>query len=51
MAAMRGVGECAANPEARGNAQTIELWRWIRSLKDSYDNMNFTPALVSKKKD
>jgi len=28
--------------QKHGNAQTIELWNWIRSLKDN------TPALMSK---
>ena len=32
----------------RGDQQIIELWNWIRSLQDSYDDMNFTPPSLSK---
>jgi pimeloyl-ACP methyl ester carboxylesterase len=32
----------------RGDQQIIELWNWIRSLQDSYDDMNFTPPVLSK---
>ena len=32
----------------RGDQQVIELWNWIRSLQDSYDDMNFTPPSLSK---
>lgn len=32
----------------RGDQQIVDLWNWIRSLQDSYDDMNFTPALLSK---
>lgn len=31
----------------RGDAQIIELWGWTRSLADSYDDMNFTPPVLS----
>jgi pimeloyl-ACP methyl ester carboxylesterase len=27
-----------------GDEQIRALWEWTRSLKDSYDDMNFTPA-------
>lgn len=32
----------------RGDQQIIELWNWIRSLQDSYDDMNFTPLVLSR---
>ena len=32
----------------RGDQQIIELWNWIRGLQDSYDDMNFTPPVLSK---
>jgi hypothetical protein len=31
-----------------GDQQIIELWNWTRGLQDSYDDMNFTPPLLSK---
>jgi pimeloyl-ACP methyl ester carboxylesterase len=31
----------------RGDQQILDLWKWIRSLQDSYDDVNFTPALLS----
>jgi pimeloyl-ACP methyl ester carboxylesterase len=31
-----------------GDQQIVNIWNWIRSLQDSYDDMNFTPALLSK---
>jgi len=31
-----------------GDEQIIALWEWSRSMKDSYDDMNFTPPLLSK---
>ena len=30
-----------------GDDQIRALWEWTRSLKDSYDDMNFTPAYLS----
>jgi pimeloyl-ACP methyl ester carboxylesterase len=30
-----------------GDEQIRALWEWTRSLKDSYDDMNFTPAALS----
>lgn len=32
----------------RGDQQVVDLWDWIRSLQDSYDDMNFTPSILSK---
>lgn len=32
----------------RGDQQIIELWNWTRGLQDSYDDMNFTPPVLSK---
>jgi pimeloyl-ACP methyl ester carboxylesterase len=32
----------------RGDPQIVELWNWTRGLQDSYDDMNFTPAALSK---
>jgi pimeloyl-ACP methyl ester carboxylesterase len=31
-----------------GDEQIRALWEWARSLKDSYDDMNFTPADLAK---
>jgi pimeloyl-ACP methyl ester carboxylesterase len=31
-----------------GDQQIIELWNWIRSLQNSYDDMNLTPPVLSK---
>lgn len=31
-----------------GDGQIIALWDWTRELKDSYDDMNFTPASLSQ---
>jgi pimeloyl-ACP methyl ester carboxylesterase len=31
-----------------GDEQIVALWDWARSMKDSYDDMNFTPASLSK---
>ena len=28
--------------------QIVALWNWTRGMKDSYDDMNFTPASLSK---
>ena len=30
-----------------GDEQIVALWEWTRSLKDSYDDMNFTPERLS----
>jgi pimeloyl-ACP methyl ester carboxylesterase len=30
-----------------GDEQIVALWEWTRSLKDSYDDMNFTPAALA----
>jgi pimeloyl-ACP methyl ester carboxylesterase len=32
----------------RGDEQIVKLWNWIRSLQDSYDDMNLTPPFLSK---
>jgi len=31
-----------------GDEQIVALWDWARGMSDSYDDMNFTPALLSK---
>jgi pimeloyl-ACP methyl ester carboxylesterase len=31
-----------------GDEQIVALWDWMRGMKDSYDDMNFTPAALSK---
>jgi pimeloyl-ACP methyl ester carboxylesterase len=31
----------------RGDQQIIELWRQAQAMKDSYDDMNFTPPYLS----
>ena len=31
-----------------GDEQICALWEWTRSLKDSYDDMNFTPTDLSQ---
>jgi hypothetical protein len=31
-----------------GDDQIMALWEWQRSMKDSYDDMNFTPDLLSR---
>jgi len=31
-----------------GDEQITALWDWARGMKDSYDDMNFTPASLSK---
>lgn len=33
-----------------GDDQIIALWAWAREMKDSYDDMNFTPASLSRVK-
>jgi pimeloyl-ACP methyl ester carboxylesterase len=30
-----------------GDEQIVALWQWGRSLKNSYDDMNFTPEKLS----
>ena len=30
-----------------GDEQIVALWRWARSLKDSYDDMNFSPQKLA----
>jgi len=32
----------------RGDQQIIKLWDWTRDMQDSYDDMNFTPSLLSR---
>lgn len=32
----------------RGDEQITHLWDWTRGLQDSYDDMNFTPPILSK---
>jgi pimeloyl-ACP methyl ester carboxylesterase len=31
-----------------GDEQILALWEWQRGMKDSYDDMNFTPPLLAK---
>ena len=31
-----------------GDDQIVALWEWQRGLKDSYDDLNFTPAVLSQ---
>jgi len=31
-----------------GDEQIARLWEWARSLKESYDDMNFTPPLLAR---
>lgn len=31
-----------------GDEQIVALWDWARGMKDSYDDMNFTPSSLSK---
>jgi len=31
-----------------GDPQIVALWDWARGMRDSYDDMNFTPASLSK---
>ncbi len=31
-----------------GDEQIVALWDWTRAMKDSYDDMNFTPASLSR---
>jgi pimeloyl-ACP methyl ester carboxylesterase len=31
-----------------GDEQIVALWAWARGMSDSYDDMNFTPASLSK---
>jgi pimeloyl-ACP methyl ester carboxylesterase len=31
-----------------GDDQIVALWEWQRGMKDSYDDMNFTPPLLSR---
>jgi pimeloyl-ACP methyl ester carboxylesterase len=31
-----------------GNEQIAALWNWARGMKDSYDDMNFTPSYLSR---
>jgi pimeloyl-ACP methyl ester carboxylesterase len=31
-----------------GDEQIIALWEWQRGMKDSHDDMNFTPPLLAK---
>lgn len=32
----------------QGDEQIRALWEWVRGMKDSYDDMNFTPQSLSK---
>ncbi len=34
-------------PHKLGDQQIVALWEWARSLKDSHDDMNFTPERLS----
>jgi pimeloyl-ACP methyl ester carboxylesterase len=31
-----------------GDEQIVALWQWARGMKDSYDDMNFTPSYLSR---
>jgi pimeloyl-ACP methyl ester carboxylesterase len=31
-----------------GDDQIVALWKWMRGMKDSYDDMNFTPPSLSR---
>lgn len=31
-----------------GDEQIVALWEWTRGMKDNYDDMNFTPPVLSK---
>jgi pimeloyl-ACP methyl ester carboxylesterase len=31
-----------------GDQQIVALWEWTRGMKDSYDDMNFTPPRLSR---
>jgi len=31
-----------------GDDQIVALWEWQRSMKDSFDDMNFTPAVLGR---
>ena len=31
-----------------GDQQIVALWEWTRAMKDSYDDMNFTPPYLSR---
>jgi hypothetical protein len=31
-----------------GDQQIVALWNWTREMKDSYDDMNFTPPSLSR---
>jgi pimeloyl-ACP methyl ester carboxylesterase len=31
-----------------GDEQIVALWQWARGMKDSYDDMNFTPPYLSR---
>ena len=31
-----------------GDEQIAALWEWTRGMKDSYDDMNFTPPSLSR---
>jgi pimeloyl-ACP methyl ester carboxylesterase len=31
-----------------GDEQIVALWEWMRGMKDSYDDMNFTPPALSR---
>lgn len=57
-AMMRQVPEANAQPPEAwetmrkrhklGDDQIIALWNWARQMKDSYDDMNFTPSSLSR---
>ena len=32
----------------RGDSQIVALWDWARGMKDSHDDMNFTPSSLAK---
>ena len=36
------------NRHKLGDDQIVALWEWQRGMKDSYDDMNFTPPSLSR---
>jgi pimeloyl-ACP methyl ester carboxylesterase len=43
-----GEWETMRKRHKHGDEQIIAIWEWSRGMKDSYDDMNFTPPLLSK---
>ena len=40
--------ETMRKPHKLGDEQIVALWEWMRGMKDSYDDMNFTPPALSR---